>query len=301
LFLWNFFVHGQHMAMDGRSVKWVDVIRDELAPELKPTYDRLVVDAPPTEEKIEQLKNALDQGASLDQFSADLTHNGLLMTLLQGIIGVSEPNFKMPPGPTFPMAPASGHQTISSGENIGIPNTEKSHISGVQRDAVNSGLGTLRTFSSGLQVLNTDSQGTRQSSEHKKFPSYGQFLNSMMNHYAVTNGFGIGTAPLTLMKATAGINPMFPLSPGALGSGADIFGYKNAKMMTPIGAGSNPMMPFAFPPSRFETNMLYPGFNLPNAAVAQTKNDVLNAIPKAFSYATSYSATPISGIQPMFM
>jgi len=293
-------LNAQPMSLDGKSDrKWDKKIRAELAPELRSLYDR----TPVTEvDDLERLKNSLDNGLPIDQFAADISHNMPVMTLIQGIIGNMEPGFKMPPGASFAMAPASGHMTFST-ENgeYGIPNSEKNHISAIQRDAIGAGLGTLRAFTNEQSFGKADERGTRQTVTHKRFPSYGHFLNAMMNNYAISNGFGIGALPLMGMKATSMMNPMFPISPGPLGSGVDLLGLKNAQMVKTLDKNSNPLLPFGFLPTTFEVNGPNNAFNLPTAVVAQTKNNMLNVLPKAFSYASSLSANTLSGVQPMFV
>lgn len=268
---------------DGKPDRWDELTRSQLAPELRP----------PTQDVMEVVKDSIDRHHIPSSIGTFMNFNTILMNAIpKMIIDHAEPTFKLPPGVSVPIgAIGPGHMTMGNG----IPNAEKNHMSGVQRDAILAGASTLR-----FQSQNGDGFGTRQHEDHIRKPMYAEYLQHMMNTYATgIPGYGIGTVPLNILKALAPVNPMIPFGPGPLGSGSDFLGQANIQMVREIDENSNTLRPFNFHPRVFQPDEH--GFSAPQAIVGQLGNELRNMYPQALAYATSVSANPMTGVQPVFM
>merc|ERR1711988_673183 len=201
--------------------------------------------------------------------------------ITKAIIDSASPNFKLPPGVTSPMAPGVAHMAIGDG----IPNAAKNHMSGVQRDAISAGVRSMRTLS-GPGPL--DGWGTRQTSEHRKFPTYAGYLKQMVDNFQIGPGYGVGAVPAGVMRSTAWINPAMPFGPGNLGEGIDFFGLQNAQRMSVnTKDGLNPVLPMNFDVTRFQLDQGngQTGFSVPQSAARQLPHELVNMYPKGLSYA----------------
>jgi hypothetical protein len=280
---------------DGKPEKWDKLIRSQLAPELKPLSP-----PPPAFDSAEVVKRMLDGPESKipGTMEAALGVDELWPSMIvKAAMDTTEPSFKLPPGVSTPMAPSIGHMVLPlENGGYGVQNTEKNHISGVQRDAIEAAVGTMR-----FQDSNAQQPGfaTRQHESHPRKPSYAHYLQEMMGRYAMGQpGFGVGSAPLNVMKSLTPWNPIMPFGAGPLGSGADVLGLRNSRVFKVVDQTVNPGAPYTFPPRSF--HYAPPGFNVPGAMVSQFGNEVANAMPQAMMYATTIGAHPMSGIQPFF-
>jgi len=284
----------RNVDQDGKPDRWTALVREQLAPEIKP-----LAETTEPYDRMEGVKALLDHTGEISpQFQKELSIDNLIpMGMIKSAMDFLQPNFKLPPGVSVPMAPGSGHMVLPlENGGYGIPNAEKNHISGIQRDAINAGAGTLRFQDTSRTSA---SFGTRQNEAHSRKPSYAFFLKNMMDRYATGfPGYGIGSVPLQVIQNVAPMNPLLPASPGPLGSGVDILGLRSAQMQKVIGKDTNLAQMQTFPPRLFHGHDN--AFSMPAAVMNQFPNEMVNTIPQAALYATTIGASPMSGVQPWF-
>lgn len=289
---------------------WDEKIHSQLAPELQeihpdmtPTYD------------IEDIKDAVDGKHNRLPYQSlgSLTVGNAFYSgaLAKAVIDAAPVSFKLPPGVSTAMAPGPAHMlAYGDKDQVGLVNTEKNHVSGVTKDSVAAAVHSMRTLGGG-GTGGLDAWGTRQTSEHRKFPTYANYLKSMMDNFQISPGFGVGAVPAQVMRSTAWINPSMPFGPSdsaLLGSGVDFFGLSNAPRMTATTKeGFNPVLPMTFSPTQFQLNDpsqqgSQTGFSIPQSAIQQLPKEVTNIFPKSIEYAVNgLGQHPMSGMTPVFM
>jgi hypothetical protein len=107
-----------------------------LAPELKPIDDAMRKPF----DTMESIESMINTGDNIDSKLFPFAQNEVLPALMtKGIMDAMIPSFKMPPAVSVPPgALGPGHFTMEDGQGVvGIPNSEKNHISSERLTTIN--------------------------------------------------------------------------------------------------------------------------------------------------------------------